>query len=205
MLGLLCKPHPNSPATLRKRDRTMKPNYSQKILKILSQNRAVSLSELEREVSEPTIKASLKAKNDTKKASTAFKRTMKGLTETGLVTRHFSGQNDYALLTAAGKKKFASIKLESNTEILPNWDGYWRMVLLDLPESRKAERESLRYLLKKAGFICLKNSVWISPFPFEHMFANIKTDLGLTTEMMIFTTNTLDPETEAEILKIFGK
>jgi hypothetical protein len=34
---------------------------------------------------------------------------------------------------------------------------------------------------------------------------NIKKDLGLTTEMIIITTATLDPETESELLKIFGK
>jgi len=68
---------------------------------------------------------------------------------------------------------------------------------LDVSEDRKAEREGLRYLLKKAGFILLKNSVWISPYPFEHLFMNIKKDLGLTTEIMIFVTDTLDPETEA--------
>jgi DNA-binding transcriptional regulator PaaX len=96
-----------------------------------------------------------------------------------------------------------SLQISEQTAVLPHWDGYWRMVLLDLPESRKAERESLRYLLKKAGFICLKNSVWISPFPFEHMFSSIKSDMGLATEMMIFTTNTLDPETTNEVIKFF--
>jgi DNA-binding transcriptional regulator PaaX len=98
-----------------------------------------------------------------------------------------------------------ALKLESDTSLLPNWDGQWRIVLLDLPESRKSERESLRYLLKKAGFVCLKNSAWVSPFPFEHLFMNIKKDLGLTTELMIFVTNNLDPETELELFKMFGK
>ncbi len=68
--------------------------------------------------------------------------------------------------------------------------------MLDFPEDRKQERESLRYLLKKAGFVCLKNAVWISPQPFEHLFMNIKKDLGLTTEIMIFISDTIDPETE---------
>ncbi len=180
----------------------MKTNYIEKILKILSQNRAVSLPDL---VDEVITEPSISAKNDVKKARNAAGRTIKSLTENGLIASHFSGQNDYAVLTPAGRKKSLSLKLGSITELLPNWDGYWRIVLLDLPESRKSERESLRYLLKKAGFICMKNSVWVSPFPFEHMFTNIKSDLGLTTEMMIMTTNTLDTETETEILKIFGK
>ena len=74
-----------------------------------------------------------------------------------------------------------------------------------LPENRKSERESLRYLLKKAGFVCLKNSAWISPFPFEHLFTNIKNDLGLTTEMMIIVTEFIDDETKKVLFETFGR
>lgn len=173
-------------------------DYSKKILKILADSRAVSVVEL----------AGKMAPNDPKiatKARYAINRTLKGLMESGLIESHFSGQNDYARLTTAGRKKATTLKLESDTSLLSDWDGKWRIVLLDLPESRKSERESLRYLLKKASFVCLKNSAWISPFPFEHLFMNIKKDLGLTTEIMILVTETLDPETEAVLYQMFGK
>jgi len=96
--------------------------------------------------------------------------------------------------------------LDSNTNLVnTSWDGLWRIILLDLPEDRKNERESLRYLLKKAGFVCLKNSAWISPFPFEYLFTNIKKDLGLTTEMMIIVTEFLDEESKKVLLETFWK
>jgi DNA-binding transcriptional regulator PaaX len=96
--------------------------------------------------------------------------------------------------------------LESEDALVPQtWDGFWRIILLDLPENRKSERESLRYLLKKAGFVCLKNSAWISPFPYEHLFTNIKKDLGLTTEMMIIITQFIDEETKKVLFESFGK
>jgi DNA-binding transcriptional regulator PaaX len=143
--------------------------------------------------------------NTSTKARYAINRTLKGLVESGLIESHFSGQNDYARLTPAGRKKVTTLKLESDTSLLPNWDGKWRMVLLDLPESRKSERESLRYLLKKAGFVCLKNSAWVSPFPFEHLFMSIKKDLGLTTEITILVTESIDQETEKVLFEMFGK
>lgn len=177
-------------------------DYSKKILKILSENRILSFSDITSELIKDTP---VEPKNDPKKAQYAVNRSLRGLIESGVIERHFSGQNDYARLTPVGKKKITTLKLESDTSLLPNWDGYWRIVLLDLPESRKNERDALRYLLKKAGFTLLKNSAWISPFPFEHLFMNIKKDLGLTTEMMIITTNQLDPETEAELIKEFQK
>ncbi len=177
-------------------------DYSKKILKILSQNKAISVPELTQDLLKDTSEI---AQKDTQKVSYAIHRSLRGLLGKGLIESHFSGQNDYARITSSGRKKATSLKLESDTALLPNWDEQWRIVLLDLPESRKSEREALRYLLKKAGFELLKNSAWISPFPYEHLFMNIKKDLGLTTEMMIIVTQNLDPETEVEIVKIFGK
>jgi len=98
------------------------------------------------------------------------------------------------------------LELDNDTTLAnTSWDGFWRIILLDLPENRKNERESLRYLLKKAGFVCLKNSAWISPYPFEHLFTNIKKDLGLTSEMMILVTELVDEETKKFLFETFGK
>ena len=97
--------------------------------------------------------------------------------------------------------KLNSIKLEAEETLVPNiWDGNWRMIILDLPEERKSERESLRYLLKKAGFVCVKNTVWVSPYPYENLFMNIKKDLGFTTELMIIVTDKIDAETQNAFL-----
>lgn len=187
-------------------------DYSKKILKILAESKAISVPELAEKLTtplRPSATSPYKGEDFAPKASAkaryAINRTLRGLTESGLIESHFSGQQDYARLTLAGRKKVTTLKLESDTSLLPNWDGKWRMVLLDLPESRKSERESLRYLLKKAGFVCLKNSAWISPFPFEHLFMNIKKDLGLSTEIMILVTDTIDSETEKVLFEMFGK
>ncbi len=165
--------------------------YSNKILKILGQKTAISLPELKEKV------------NGEKYAVT---RSIKGLKEAGLIEQIPSGQNEYARLTKEGKKKMHSLQLDSDTTLVnTSWDGFWRIILLDLPEERKSERESLRYLLKKAGFVCLKNSAWISPFPFEHLFTNIKKDLGLTTEMMIIVTEHIDEESKKVLFETFGQ
>jgi DNA-binding transcriptional regulator PaaX len=174
-----------------------KQDYSKKIIKILAEKPAVSL----KEINNLTLPSP-----GQERGNYAITRSLKGLREAGLIESHSSGRNDYARLTKEGKKKAHSLKLEGDNAILNlEWDGQWRIILLDLPESRKAERESLRYLLKKAGFICLKNSAWISPYPFEHLFTNIKKDLGFTTEVMIMTTSSLDSETEKVLFKLFGK
>jgi phenylacetic acid degradation operon negative regulatory protein len=171
-------------------------SYSKKILALLGAKPAVSIENLEE---------NLLPMPSLSNAKHALKRSLRGLEEAGLVETHHSGQQHYSRLTREGKRKAHSLSLDNDTAVFnPHWDGKWRIILLDLPEDRKSEREALRYLLKKAGFAVLKNSVWISPHPFEHLFMNIKKDLGLTTELMIFVTDILDPETEqafSEILK----
>src|SRR3990167_4834137 len=52
---------------------------------------------------------------------------------------------------------------------------------------------------------CIKNTVWISPYPYEHLFTNIKKDLGLGTELMIIFTDKLDEETKSAFLKSVKK
>lgn len=173
-------------------------DYSKKILKILAENRAVSLPDLVEKMNPIDSPIAPKERY-------ALNRSLRNLRESGLIESHFSGQNDYARLTAAGRKKAVSHKLEAKDTLVPNWDRQWRIIILDLPEDRKQEREALRYLLKKAGFVCLKNSVWVSPYPFEHLFINIKHDLGLSTEIMILVTHNIDNETEQELMKVFGK
>jgi DNA-binding transcriptional regulator PaaX len=168
-----------------------KKGYSNKILRILGQKTAISLPELKERI-------------DGEKY--AVTRSIKGLKEAGLIEQIPSPHSEYARLTKEGKKKMHSLKLDSDTTLMnTSWDGFWRIILLDLPEERKSERESLRYLLKKAGFVCLKNSAWISPFPFEHLFTNIKKDLGLTTEMMILVTEHIDEESKKVLFETFGQ
>lgn len=165
-----------------------KPNIQKDILKILDGKPAVSVK-------------SLKHGKD-QKTSYAIARSIKNLVDSGCAEMINSDNQSYIKLTQKGKNKLNNIRLLADDALVStNWDGFWRIVILDLPEERKSEREALRYLLKKANFICIKNTVWISPFPYEHLFTNIKKDLNLTTEIMIIVSDKLDPETNLAFLE----
>ena len=167
-----------------------KSNISKTILKKLAGKQAVAFENLHKDTDEA-------------KEKYAIARSIKNLTTDGLVESFNSEHKQYFRLTNDGKHKFNQIALECESSLVSTeWDGYWRIILLDLPEERKSEREALRYLLKKAGFICVKNSVWISMYPFEHLFTNIKNDLDLSTELMIIVTDKLDEKTQKEFLNM---
>lgn len=54
------------------------------------------------------------------------------------------------------------------------WDGKWRMVIFDVPESDRSLRAKMRRRLMLEGFGCLQKSVWISPSPFGAMIEELK-------------------------------
>lgn len=199
-----------------------KPNIQKAILKILAEKPAVSINELNKKITHfsPPFQGGVPERRggnskittpnpllhkEGEKSNYALTRSLKGLQEAGLIEKISSSQSDYVRLTPKGKNKLNCIKLEGDAALVPNtWDGFWRIIILDIPEERKSEREALRYLLKKANFTCVKNTVWISPLPYENLFTNIKKDLGLGTELMIIVTDKLDTETNAAFLKICG-
>ena len=168
-----------------------KPNIQKAILKILAEKPAVSFN-------------SIKYKNP--KKNYALARSVKNLVDSGFIEIHQSENQKYLKITQKGKNKLNCIKLEGSETLVSNtWDGFWRIIILDIPEQRKSEREALRYLLKKANFTCVKNTVWISPLPYENLFTNIKKDLELGTEMMIIVTDKLDTETNSTFLEAIKK
>lgn len=179
-----------------------KPNIQKAIFKTLARKKAVSFDTLKKEV-ENTIKGVYISKNRPKYA---ISRSIKNLASDGLVECFQSEYQPYFRLSKEGIKRLNNNALDDDTALVSNsWDGYWRIIILDLPEERKSEREALRYLLKKAGFICIKNSVWISMYPYEYLFTNIKKDLDLTTEMMIVVTDKIDEATEKEFISCIHK
>lgn len=170
-------------------------SYSKKILRKLAEKSAVPIAEI-------TTPAPLL----TKEGRYAISRSLKNLIESGLVEKLHSGRENYLRITKKGKTRLDVMRLSGEDALMSRtWDGSWRIIILDLPEDRKSEREALRYLLKKANFTCIKNTVWVSPHPYEHLFQNIKKDLGLTTELMIIVTDKLDEETKKAFFQTFGK
>ena len=79
------------------------------------------------------------------------------------------------------------------------------MVQSGITKWGKSPKNIIKINLKKANFICIKNTVWISPYPYENLFTNIKKDMALGTELMIIVTNKIDQETNSAFLKSIEK
>jgi len=68
-------------------------------------------------------------------------------------------------LSENGKKRVLQFDLDKIRLKRPRkWDGYWRLVLFDIPEKHKMGREALRSKLNQLGFFPLQKSCFIYPF-----------------------------------------
>lgn len=133
-------------------------------------------------------------------------RAIKQMVEGDMLQTYETEQSSFLSLSSEGRHKLRNIKLSAKNHLVSTiWDGYWRIIILDIKEDQKTQRDAIRYLLKKAQFVQLKSSIWISPFPLEHMMIGMKEDLGLEDELMIIVTDKLDPGTEALLEKRFTK
>src|SRR3989338_7240163 len=93
---------------------------SKKILKKLTESPAVSIQNL---------------KEGDAKTTYALSRALKNLVKENCAEIYKSERKNYAKITPKEKNKLNSLLLDSETTLVnTSWDGFWRIILLDLPE-----------------------------------------------------------------------
>lgn len=71
-------------------------------------------------------------------------------------------------ITPAGKNRAKNFIIDELEIKKPKkWDGKWRLVIYDIPESRKKMRDGFRQHLKRLGFCEFQKSVFAIPYPCE--------------------------------------
>jgi len=82
-----------------------------------------------------------------------------------LVRIYHKDGTDIVEITELGKKKVLSYDLENIKINRPKkWDGYWRIVVFDVPEKNKKARRALNFKLNDMEFFPLQKSVFVCPF-----------------------------------------
>jgi len=65
-----------------------------------------------------------------------------------------------------GKRKVLEFDIDRIKIKKPvRWDGKWRLVMFDIPEKKRSERNVLRGKLKEIGFQEVQKSVFVHPYP----------------------------------------
>lgn len=88
----------------------------------------------------------------------ALSQAIRRLRERGLLEREERKAGEIIIKLTQGGKRFVALSKNDNFK----WDGRWRIVIFDIPESKRQIRDVLRGRLKSWGFIPWQKSVWVS-------------------------------------------
>lgn len=97
----------------------------------------------------------------------------------GLIKITGEGKKRKIHLTTQGEGLIDALYAGAYVIPLPvRWDGKWRLIMFDVPEKRKKVRDTLRMLLRSAGFVHFQDSVWIQPYSCDELVTLLRSHLG---------------------------
>ena len=96
-------------------------------------------------------------------------------------------------LTPAGIKRAQKISLdEINIPRPRRWDGRWRLVMFDIPETQRQARNKLTSKLKMLGFYQVQKSAWVYPFPCLIEIEYLKRTYGISSFVSLAEISKID-------------
>lgn len=112
--------------------------------------------------------------------SSRLLRTIHRLEDEQMLQTQGNSLDQVVRLTKKGHELISGTR-DPEKEWAKKWDGVWRMVLFDIPETKRALRKELRKLLRANHFGCFQQSVWISPHAMNTISKIVrKTNAGLS-------------------------
>ncbi|HSE35549.1 MAG TPA: hypothetical protein VLB83_05510 [Candidatus Paceibacterota bacterium] len=120
-------------------------------------------------------------------------RACKRLIEAGFVRRVEENGGTYLRLTEKGSASLTRYMLDGQKIPEPKrWDGHWRMVIYDIPESRKGKRNMLQSSLAEVGFIRLQDSVWVYPHEVAALVVMLKAEFRLGKDVLYLRAESIE-------------
>lgn len=91
------------------------------------------------------------------------------------------------------------IKKLQEKNLRKQWDGKWRLIMFDIPENEKTERNWLRRQLFNSDYRPLQKSVFIGKYPLEEALFQQIIDLNLHHYIRLITIGEIDDENNLPI------
>ncbi len=109
--------------------------------------------------------------------------------------------DDVVKITEKGKKKLLRFNLEK-MQLKEKTDGQWRLIVYDVADLRKEQRELFRLMLKKLKCLQLQESVYLTPFVCDDEIEYLRNIFDIGTEVKVI--KVLGLENETVYRKYFG-
>lgn len=95
-----------------------------------------------------------------------IKQAIKGLQKNRFVDVYEKDGKEVMEITELGKKRVFEYDLDDMKLKVPKkWDGFWRIISFDIPESKKRGRDALSRKVKELGMYPIQKSMFVSPYP----------------------------------------
>ena len=99
----------------------------------------------------------------------------------------------FVKLTDKGQTVLESLELKDWKIDKPKkWDGKWRMLIFDIPETRKSLRDKVRHTLLHIGFLRIQDSVWIYPYDCEDFVTLLKADFKIGKDLLYLIVDSIE-------------
>lgn len=173
------------------------------ILRAVSIGKKISIEDLVPEV-EKMLTVNGETSDRKTKPSYVINRTIKKMADTGILMIEGQEETNYAQLTPNGFKKLEDALLLEQKAVVPmSSNGTFHVVILNFNEDEKAEREKVRYMLKKARFVPLASSAYVTVYPLPHIILRLQEEFPKGRIISLQTAH-LDIETSQTVLEQFG-
>jgi len=131
-----------------------------------------------------------------------FYHEMYRLRRAGFIKKYFIGKEEFIELLPKGKEQIKTYVAQDVEITAPEkWDRKWRLVIYDIPNDKKTEREILRQKLENLGFLKLQESVYVFPFDCEKIIDLLKNMYFLRSHVQYIVADRI--ETEIDLIKKF--
>jgi hypothetical protein len=124
-----------------------------------------------------------------------------------LIEEIFVGDIKSVIITERGLSRIIKADIENlKFPKHKKWDGKWRIVLFDIPESHKPARDALKNKLKDLGFKQLQKSAYIYPYECLDEIEKIRCFYNIRPYTFLITASHIEGDKKLkQIFKLKGK
>lgn len=130
-----------------------------------------------------------------RKAILKIERALRNLTKDGDVEISYKGKEKQYRITPSGAQKLAQLEFkEYQPTNFKKWDGKFRVVCFDIPETDKYTRTLFQTKLSELGFYRLQNSVFVYPHNCKELIVLADKAFGMRNWVRVIVAETIDNE-----------
>ena len=112
-------------------------------------------------------------------------------------------EHDRIELTPKGIERARRYKLETlSLDTSGEWDGIWRVVIWDVPERQRRQRNQIRLVLRHLGFVRIQQSIWVTPHPCREPIDYLRERFELQRSLVYLEASFI--EDQARLRRRFG-